>query len=64
VIDQDERITLSRFAGLIGKSRKTVTQHRGRAGFPAVGEDGLYRAGDLLTYWNARAGHRASGGSS
>jgi hypothetical protein len=64
VIDQDERITLSRFAGLIGKSRKTVTQHRGRSGFPEVGEDGLYRAGDLLAYWNARAGRRASGGSS
>jgi hypothetical protein len=54
----DERITLGRFAGLIGKNRRTVTQHRDRSGFPAPGDDGRYRAGDLLDYWNQRLGRR------
>jgi hypothetical protein len=57
-IDPDERITLGRFAGLIGKARGTVNQHWDRPGFPESGEDGLYRAGDLLAYWNARPGRR------
>lgn len=54
----DERITLGRFASLIGKARKTVTQHRDRPGFPDAGADGTYRLGDLLAYWNARTGRR------
>jgi hypothetical protein len=57
-IDPEERITLGRFAGLIGKDRKTVTQHRDRPGFPEAGADGAYRAGDLLGYWNSRPGRR------
>lgn len=57
-----ERITLGRFAGLIGKDRKTVTQHRDRPGFPEPGEGGTYRAGDLLEYWNARTGRRGKRG--
>jgi hypothetical protein len=57
-IDPDERITLGRFAGLIGKARGTVTQHRGRQGFPEPGPDGLYPAEELLGYWNARPGKR------
>lgn len=60
-ISADERVTLGRFAGLIGKDRKTVTQHRDRPGFPAAGEGGKYRAGDLLAYWNARPGRRGKG---
>jgi hypothetical protein len=57
-VDLDARITLGRFAGLIGKSRKTVTQHRGRPGFPSADAAGRYRAGDLLAYWNDRPGRR------
>lgn len=57
-IDPDERVTLGRFAGLIGKARGTVNQHRNRPGFPQHGEDGLYRTGDLLEYWNTRPGRR------
>lgn len=60
-IDPDERITLGRFAALIGKDRKTVTQHRVRRGFPEASADGTYRAGDLLDYWNSRPGHRGPG---
>jgi hypothetical protein len=56
----DERVTLGRFAALIGKDRKTVTQHRDRPGFPEPGIDGLYRAGDLLEYWNSRPGRRGA----
>jgi hypothetical protein len=57
-IDPAERITLGRFAGLIGKARGTVNQHRSRPGFPEPGPDGLYLAEDLLGYWNARRGRR------
>ena len=57
-IDPDERITLGKFAGLIGKARGTVNQHRVRPGFPPPGQDGLYRAADLLEYWNTRPGRR------
>jgi hypothetical protein len=55
----EERITLNRFATLIGKAAKTITQHRGRPGFPDTGTDGRYRAGDLLEYWNSRTGRRS-----
>jgi hypothetical protein len=58
LVDPDERITLGRFASLIGKANKTVTQHRERPGFPESDDDGLYRAGDLLEYWNQRPGRR------
>jgi hypothetical protein len=57
-IDLGERIALGKFAGLIGKARGTVNQHRDRPGFPPPGEDGLYGAGDLLEYWNTRPGRR------
>lgn len=60
-IGADDRVTLGRFADAIGKGRKTVTQHRGRDGFPESGADGLYRAGDLAVYWNARTGRRGKG---
>jgi hypothetical protein len=60
-VDLDERITLGRFASLIGKANKTVSQHRGRPGFPESDGDGLYRASDLLEYWNRRPGRRESG---
>jgi hypothetical protein len=62
-IDLEERITLSRFAALIGKARMTVAQHRGRSGFPAASEDGRYRAGDLFEYWNSRTGRRGASSS-
>ncbi|MGH3157034.1 MAG: hypothetical protein ACRDNF_10715 [Streptosporangiaceae bacterium] len=54
----DERVTLGRFAGVIGKDRKTVTQHRDRPGFPDPGPDGKYSLADLLRYWNTRTGRR------
>jgi hypothetical protein len=68
-VGPDDRITLGRFAVLIGKARNTVAQHRGRASFPEVDVDGAYRAGDLFNYWNTRSGHRSqssrsSGGNS
>jgi hypothetical protein len=53
-----ERVTLGRFAAVIGKDRKTVTQHRDRPGFPAPGDDGKYSLADLLRYWNTRTGRR------
>jgi hypothetical protein len=59
-ISAEERITLNRFATLIGKAAKTVTQHRGRLGFPDAGSDGRYRAGELLEYWNSRTGRRST----
>jgi hypothetical protein len=57
-IDPEERITLGRFAALIGKARNTVAQYRDQPGFPQPGADGGYRAGDLLDYWNSRPGRR------
>jgi hypothetical protein len=54
----DDRITLGRFATLIGLARASVTQHRDRVCFPRGNSDGTYRAGDLLDYWNSRSGHR------
>ena len=60
-ISAAERITLGRFAALIGKDRKTVTQHRDRPGFPQADADGTYRAGDLIGYWNLRSGRRGPG---
>jgi len=63
-LSPDERITLGRFAALIGKDRKTVTQHRDRSGFPKPGGEGTYRFGDLIKYWNNRAGRRGPAKSS
>ena len=60
-IDPDERITLGRFAALIGKARNTVAQYRDRPDFPQPGADGRYRAGELLGYWNSRPGRRGPG---
>jgi len=57
-IDSDDRITLGRFASLIGKARNTVAQYRDQPGFPSADEEGSYRAGDLLDYWNSRPGRR------
>ncbi len=57
-VGENDRVTLGRFAALIGKDRKTVTQHRDRPGFPAPSADGTYRLGDLVRYWNARTGRR------
>jgi hypothetical protein len=54
----DERVTLGGFAAVIGKDRKTVTQHRDRPGFPAPGPDRKYSLADLLRYWNTRTGRR------
>jgi len=58
VQNPDDRITLGRFAALIGKDRKTVTQHRDRPGFPEADANSTYRTGDLLDYWNSRPGRR------
>lgn len=60
-IGADDRISLGRFADLVGKARKTVTQHRDRPGFPKPGADGRYCAGDLVSYWNSRTGRRGPG---
>jgi len=57
-IDPEDRITLGRFASLIGKARNTVAQYRDQPGFPRPDADGSYRAGDLLSYWNSRPGRR------
>src|SRR5271154_2709016 len=54
----DDRITLGRFATIIGKARNTVAQHLERPSFPQAGADGIYRASDLFDYWNSRTGHR------
>lgn len=63
-IDPDQRVTLGRFAALIGKDRKTVTQHRKRPGFPGPGPDGTYEVRELLEYWNMRPGRRLPGAES
>jgi hypothetical protein len=57
-IDPDDRITLGRFAALIGKARNTVAQYRDQPGFPAADAEGTYRSGDLVDYWNSRPGRR------
>ena len=57
-IDLESRITLGGFAALIGKDRKTVTQHRDRPGFPSPDVEGRFRTGDLVSYWNTRPGRR------
>jgi hypothetical protein len=57
-IDPDERITLGRFAGLIGRARNTVAQYRDRPGFPQPDVSDRYRAGDLIEFWNSRPGRR------
>jgi hypothetical protein len=62
-LQPDDRITLGRFATLIGKARGTVSQHRGRAGFPEPAADGTYGTSELLHYWNTRSGHRGRTGS-
>ena len=57
-VGPDVRITLGRFAALIGKARNTVAQHRERPGFPVPADDGTYQVGELFSYWNTRSGHR------
>jgi hypothetical protein len=57
-IDPEDRITVGRFAALLGKARNTVAQYRDHPGFPRPDEQGTYRAGDLLDYWNSRPGRR------
>jgi hypothetical protein len=54
----DDRITLGRFAALVGRARNTVAQHRGRPEFPEPAADGTYDAGELFSYWNTRTGRR------
>jgi len=57
-VDPDDRITLGRFAAVLGKARNTVAQYRDQPGFPQPDPDGAYRARDLIDYWNSRPGHR------
>lgn len=53
----DERVTLGRFAAVIGKDRKTVTQHRARpASQPGRGQEVL--PGRPGAHWNTRARRR------
>ena len=58
--DEDERMTLGYFAGNVaGVHPETVTQYRAQDGFPAAGDDGKYRLGDLVEFWNhGRPGKR------
>jgi hypothetical protein len=58
-LEPGDRITLGRFAALIGKARNTVAQHRERPSFPSADVDGTYRVGDLFNYWNTRSGYRS-----
>lgn len=58
-LGDEERVTLSRFARLVGRDNKTVYQYRGWRGFPQPGDDGKYRLGDLAGpcgYWYRRTG--------
>jgi hypothetical protein len=49
----DERISLGNFAKHVADThRTTVTHYRGQDRFPQSGDDGLYRLGDLVHYWN------------
>jgi hypothetical protein len=58
--NMDERMTLGYFADNVAEvHRKTITQYRGQSGFPAAGDDGKYRLGDLVDWWNhGRPGKR------
>jgi hypothetical protein len=58
-VDLDQRITPGRFTALIGKTRKTVTQRRGRPGFPSAGADGKYLARELMGCWNVCTGRHS-----
>ena len=57
-IDPDERITLARFAAILGIARNTVAQYRDQVGFPKPDADGTYHALELLGFWNSRPGRR------
>ena len=51
----DERVTLGDFANHIAhEDCETVARHADQDGFPPAGTDGLYRLGDLISYWNTR----------
>jgi hypothetical protein len=56
-IRPDQLVTLGWFADHVAHvARKTVTQYRGKAGFPAAEPDGRYRYSDLAGFWRSRPG--------
>jgi hypothetical protein len=57
--DPEARVSLGWFAEHVaGVARKTVTQYRGKPGFPLGDARNTYRAGDLAQFWSARPGKR------
>ncbi len=57
----DEPVTLGYFADHVTprRARRTITQYRQAPGFPEPGEDGRYRLGELLNFFNTgRPGKR------
>jgi hypothetical protein len=50
-LDPDTLVTLGRFAELAGVDRKTVTQYRGKAGWPDPVHAEVYRLRGLLSFW-------------
>ena len=60
----DERMTLGFFADHVTprRDRRTITQYREAPGFPQADDDGRYRLGDLLEFFNTgRPGMPAAG---
>ena len=61
----DERMTLGFFADHVTprRDRRTITQYREAPGFPQADDDGRYRLGDLLEFFNTgRPGKRPAAG--
>lgn len=53
-LDPDTVVTLGRFAELAGVDRKTVTQYRGKPGWPNPVPGEVYRLRRLLSFWPAQ----------
>ena len=57
--DPEQRVNLGQAARILGMARKTLSQYRDSAGFPAAGLDGLRRLGDVVDFLNTgRPGKR------
>lgn len=59
-VGPDQQVTLGWFADNVAHvARKTVTQYRDKAGFPAPSPDGSYTYSDLARFWQDRPGRGA-----
>lgn len=52
--DVDLRITPAEFAAMAGVDPQDLDPYRPLPAFPETGQDGRYRLGDLIVFWNTR----------